>query len=31
MIVLFHELLAENVAEGGEMLSEKFKRMESKA
>lgn len=30
MIVLFHELPAENVAEGGEMLSEKFKKMESK-
>jgi 4-oxalocrotonate tautomerase family enzyme len=30
MIVLFNELPAENVAEGGEMLSEKFKRMESK-
>jgi 4-oxalocrotonate tautomerase family enzyme len=30
MIVLFNELPAENIAEGGEMLSEKFKRMESK-
>ena len=30
MIVLFHELPAENVAEVGEMLSEKFKRMGSK-
>ena len=30
MIVLFNELPAENVAEGGEMLSEKFKRMGSK-
>jgi phenylpyruvate tautomerase PptA (4-oxalocrotonate tautomerase family) len=30
MIVLFYELPAENVAEGGVMLSEKFKGMESK-
>ena len=30
MIVLFNELPAENIAEGGVMLSEKFKRMESK-
>ena len=30
MRVLFNELPAENVAEGGEMLSEKFKRMGSK-
>jgi Uncharacterized protein, 4-oxalocrotonate tautomerase homolog len=30
MIVLFNELPAENIAEGGEMLSEKFRRMESK-
>ncbi len=30
MIVLFNELPAENVAEGGEMLSEKFKRLNSK-
>jgi 4-oxalocrotonate tautomerase family enzyme len=30
MIVLFNELPAENIAEGGEMLSEKFKRMDSK-
>jgi phenylpyruvate tautomerase PptA (4-oxalocrotonate tautomerase family) len=29
MIVLFNELPAENVSEGGIMLSEKFKRMES--
>jgi 4-oxalocrotonate tautomerase family enzyme len=27
MIVLFNELPAENIAEGGEMLSEKFKRI----
>jgi 4-oxalocrotonate tautomerase family enzyme len=30
IIVLFNELPAENIAEGGVMLSEKFKRMESK-
>ncbi|MEI6766399.1 MAG: tautomerase family protein [Bacteroidota bacterium] len=30
MIILFYELPAENCADGGEMLSEKFKRMEPK-
>jgi len=30
IVILFYELPAENVADGGEMLSEKFKRMESK-
>ena len=27
MIILFYELPAENVADGGELLSEKFKRL----
>ena len=27
MVILFYELPAENCADGGEMLSEKFKRM----
>lgn len=30
VVILFYELPAENCADGGEMLSEKFKRMESK-
>lgn len=30
MVILFYELPAESVADGGELLSEKFKRMESK-
>jgi 4-oxalocrotonate tautomerase family enzyme len=30
MVILFYELAPENCADGGEMLSEKFKRMESK-
>ena len=30
MVILFYELPAENCADGGEMLSEKFKRMHSK-
>jgi len=30
MVILFYELPAENCADGGELLSEKFKRMESK-
>jgi 4-oxalocrotonate tautomerase family enzyme len=30
MVILFYELPPENGAEGGEMLSEKFKRMASK-
>lgn len=29
MVILFYELPAENFADGGEMLSEKFKRMQS--
>jgi phenylpyruvate tautomerase PptA (4-oxalocrotonate tautomerase family) len=29
-VILFYELPPENGAEGGEMLSEKFKRMASK-
>jgi len=30
MVILFYELPAENCADGGEMLSGKFKRIESK-
>jgi 4-oxalocrotonate tautomerase family enzyme len=30
MVILFYELPAENCADGGEMLSEKFKRMHLK-
>jgi hypothetical protein len=30
MVILFYELPAENCADGGEMLFEKFKRMASK-
>jgi len=30
MVILFYEIPAENCSDGGEMLSEKFKRMESK-
>ena len=30
MVILFYELPAENCSDGGEMLSEKFKRLESK-
>lgn len=30
MVILFYELPAENCADGGEMLSEKLKRMEPK-
>jgi 4-oxalocrotonate tautomerase family enzyme len=30
IVIFFYELPAENCADGGEMLSEKFKRMESK-
>ena len=30
MVILFYEIPAENCADGGEMLSEKFKRMEPK-
>ncbi|MCX6232095.1 MAG: tautomerase family protein [Bacteroidetes bacterium] len=30
MQILFYELAPENVSDGGEMLSEKFKRMQAK-
>jgi 4-oxalocrotonate tautomerase family enzyme len=30
MVILFYELPAENIADGGEMLSEKFKSMGDK-